>query len=71
MPIKSRYATDSASMMDKAIKMMEAAGNYEAQAIPRRFRNPFKKPWGLHTNMETYGNKHGSPSSNAVPATSR
>ena len=54
LPIRSRYATDSASMMDKAIQMMKAAERYEEQDTPRRFRNPFKKPWGLQTDGDLW-----------------
>ena len=54
LPIRSRYATDSASMMDKAIQMMKAAAKYEEQDKSQRFRNPFKKPWGMQTDGDLW-----------------
>ena len=63
IPCRSCYATDSASMMKKALKLIAAAEwdmEENAKGIKIRRGNPFKKPWGCKP-METFGNKHGMP----------
>ena len=69
LPYRSMYATDSASMLAKARKLIEAARKFEegnkeeggAQRQGKRLRNPFKKPWDCNVT-ETYGSKLGKQS---------
>ena len=53
-PIRSLYATDSKSMLDKALKIIAAAKVYEQQNEGKderkRPNNPFKKAWKLQTD---------------------
>ena len=73
MPFRSRYATDSKSMMDKALKLIDAAKKEEQQiqmkqassnsssmASSQKRKNPFKKAWGSKL-MEICGSKLGKP----------
>ena len=49
LPIRSCYATDSASMMSKAVKLIEAAEKYgrsRANGSTQYMKNPFRKPLG-------------------------
>ena len=64
IPCRSCYATDSASMMKKALKLITAAERdleENAKGIKVRRGNPFKKPWDCKP-METFGSKHGTTS---------
>ena len=57
IPVRSHYATDSASMMGKALKLIEAAKDYEdvkAQGKPYRKKNPFGKTCGLQTDGDLW-----------------
>ena len=57
LPIRSNYATDSASMLGKANKLIEAAANHEVNGIDegsKRFINPFRKAWGLQTDGDLW-----------------
>ena len=58
IPVKQCYATDSASMMTKAIQLMEAAARYEDQlntgTLSKWPENPFRKPWGLQTDGDLW-----------------
>ena len=50
IPCRSSYATDSASMMSKALKLIKAAErdlDEEEQGTQIKRGNPFGKPWGL------------------------
>ena len=61
MPIRSMYATDSASMLSKAKVLLAAAKKKleaEGQGNMTHMRNPFKKPWGSRTR-EACGNMFG------------
>jgi len=56
-PIRSIYATDSAAMMGKAIKLIEAAKAYENRRCthsPRNEKNPIGKPWGLQADGDLW-----------------
>ena len=49
-PMRSKYPTDSASMLAKAKKLIEAAKakeELEAQGRKTPIRKPYRKPWGL------------------------
>ena len=56
MPVRSMYATDSACMLGKAKKLIQAAEREEGQGKgPKGYnRNPFKKPWGLQTDGDLW-----------------
>ena len=58
LPIRSRYATDSKSMMDKALKLIDAAKVHELQQIDSPYGNrpsrPFKKTWKLQTDGDLW-----------------
>ena len=62
LPFRSCYATDSAAMLGKAVRLIEAARNEEcseAQGSHRtktriKAKNPFKKPWGLQTDGDLW-----------------
>ena len=59
MPIRSRYATDSKSMMDKALQLIEAARKMEEQHArhmnkARRPKNPFRKAWGVQVDGDLW-----------------
>ena len=61
IPCRSLYATDSASMMSKALKLIVAAEKLfgeEKLCIIRKRVNPLDKH-GDYRSMETSGNKHG------------
>ena len=56
-PIRSNYATDSAAMMGKAIKLIEAAKVYENRQCthkPSREKNPIGKPWGMQADGDLW-----------------
>ena len=49
LPMRNKYATDSASMLARARHLIEAAKTkeeLEAQGRKAPTRNPFRKPWG-------------------------
>ena len=57
MPIRSCYATDSASMMGKAIQLIKAVEHLETQKKQGKkatTKNPFKKAWGLQTDGDLW-----------------
>ena len=57
LPIRSCYATDSASMMGKAIKLIKAVEEREKQIEQGKkvnTTNPFKKAWGLQTDGDLW-----------------
>lgn len=63
LPIRSLYATDSAAMLGKATRLIDAvrAVEKEEQANPTREkeaaahnRNPFGKPWGLQKDGDLW-----------------
>ena len=57
IPIRSHYATDSASMLCKANRLIEAAAKHEQSGIDentKRFKNPFRKAWGLQTDGDLW-----------------
>ena len=65
LPMRSKYATDSASMLAKAKKLIEAEKakeELEAQGKKAPTRNPFRKPWGSKKTGAS-GNKPGKQSS--------
>ena len=56
-PFRSNYATDSASLVDKATQLLEAAKKVEdeeARGIHLKRDNPFKKQWGLQTDGDLW-----------------
>ena len=61
IPCRSCYATDSASMMSKALRLINAAErdlDEEEKGNQIKRGNPFGKPWDFKLT-ETYGNKPG------------
>ena len=57
LPIRSMYATDSASMLSKAKRMLTAIGLREhLQADEKKLpqRNPFRRPWGLQRDGDLW-----------------
>jgi len=57
IPCRSMYATDSASMLSKALRLIEAAERdpeEEAQGIVIKRGNPFGKPWGLQVDGDLW-----------------
>ena len=57
MPIRSCYATDSASMVGKAITLIKAVGDLETQIKQRKkatTNNPFKKAWNLQIDGDLW-----------------
>ena len=61
IPCRSLYATDSASMMSKALKLIKAAERTITEQLTgnnEKRGNPFGKPWGCKS-MATYGNRPG------------
>ena len=61
IPCRNMYATDSASMLSKALMLIKAAERdqeEEAQGIVIKRGNPFENHGGCKS-METFGSKHG------------
>ena len=57
LPIRGMYATDRASMLAKAKKLIEAAKakeDLEAHGKKSQTRNPFRKPLGLQEDGELW-----------------
>ena len=57
IPCRSCYATDSASMMNKALRLIRAAErdlDEEAKGIKTKRGNPFGKPWGLQVDGDLW-----------------
>ena len=62
LPFRSCYATDSAAMLGKAVRLIAAARNEEFSEAHRsnrtktktKAKNPFKKPWGLQTDGDLW-----------------
>ena len=58
LPINRRYATDSKNMMDKALKLIEAAKVHEQQQIDsptgNRPSRPFKNTWKLQADGDLW-----------------
>jgi hypothetical protein len=57
-PVRSHYATDSAAMLGKAIRLIDAVRTVEREEQANRSiahtRNPFGKPWGLQTDGDLW-----------------
>ena len=57
IPCRSCYATDSASMLNKARRLIKAAerdlAEEESGTVVKR-GNPFKKPWGLQVDGDLW-----------------
>ena len=57
IPMRSCYATDSASMMNKAVRLIKAVEELEKQnstGKSSKFKNPFKQAWGLQKNGDLW-----------------
>jgi len=57
IPCRSLYATDSASMMSKALKLIEAAGKFTREKLSgndRKRGNPFGKASGLQVDGDLW-----------------
>ena len=57
IPCRSLYATDSASMLSKAMKLIEAAEKVIREKIAgneKKRGNPFGKAWGLQTDGDLW-----------------
>ena len=57
LPMRSNYATDSQSLVDKATQMLQAAKRMQKQrndGTQIRNTNPFKKPWGVQTDGDVW-----------------
>jgi len=57
IPCRSCYATDSASVLNKALRLIEAAERDlvdETMGISIKRGNPFKKPWGLQVDGDLW-----------------
>jgi len=57
IPCSSCYATDSASMMNKALRLIEAAErDLEEEEMETEIKrgNPFRKPWGLQVDGDLW-----------------
>ena len=57
LPYRSMYATDSASMLGKAKKLLAATKkHHEAAKLGMKLHqgNPFGKPWGLQTDGDLW-----------------
>ena len=65
LPIRSNYATDSASMFSKVNKLIEAAAKHERSGIEEggeQFKARSGRPGGYRPR-ETFGSRHGKPCS--------
>ena len=61
IPCRSMYATDSASMLSKALKLIAAAASVQDEKRQGKEvlrGNPFGKPWDFKSTV-TYGSKPG------------
>ena len=57
IPVRSHYATDSASMLGKALELIEAAKfveEHQANGKPYRKKYPLGKAWGLQTDGDLW-----------------
>lgn len=57
IPCRGIYATDSASMMNKALRLIAAAErdlDEETKGINIKRGNPFGRPWGLQTDGDLW-----------------
>ena len=57
MPIRSNYATDSAAMLRKALRLTDAVHKHEAapaSSIRIKLQNPFGKPWAVQTDGDLW-----------------
>ena len=57
LPVRSLYATDSASMKGKAEALLTAAGRMtekEKRGLKVDWANPFKKPWGIQKDGDLW-----------------
>ena len=57
MPIRSNYATDSAAMLGKALKLIDAVQKHEAaraSSTRTKLQNPFGKPWAVQTDGDLW-----------------
>jgi len=73
IPMRSCYATDSASMMGKAIKLIKTVEDLEMQISNGKSiskNNPSKKAWGCK-KMGACGSRHGMQWYREAPAANR
>ena len=69
LPVRSMYATDSASMLSKAKTMLAVAARRTQQRIEgnKLTGEILSGKLGVCKEMVTYGSRHGRPSSAEVP----
>ena len=57
MPFRSNYATDSAAMLGKALRLIDAVQKQEdlpAGSSRSKTKNPFGKPWAVQTEGDLW-----------------